>query len=200
MENFIRSWVIDDLSLCDKIIEYHRNSNRKELGSVYDDTSKQLIQDKSIKDSVDVMLNMDTPLRDIYIDTLTQIVKKYIDVFPYCSWSIPWGVVEKINIQHYLPGGGFYQWHCERSNGQFPATARHLVFMTYLNDVTDQGETEFFHQQIKIKPQKGLTVIWPADWTYTHRGIPSLTQEKFIVTGWLSFLDVIQDQPVKIKL
>jgi hypothetical protein len=72
--------------------------------------------------------------------------------------------------------------------------------MTYLNDVTDQGETEFFHQQIKIKPQKGLTVIWPADWTYTHRGIPSPTQEKFIITGWLSFLDVIEDQPVKIQL
>jgi hypothetical protein len=198
MENFINAWFIQDLTICDKIIEYHRCSSRKESGKVFDDASQQLIQDKSIKDSTDVMLDMDTPLRDIYIDELTQVVKKYIDVFPYCSWSIPWGVVEKINIQQYQPGGGFYQWHCERSNGQFPATARHLVFMTYLNDVTDQGETEFFHQKIKIKPQKGLTVIWPADWTYTHRGISSPTQEKFIVTGWLSFLDVIQDQPVKI--
>jgi hypothetical protein len=58
----------------------------------------------------------------------------------------------------------------------------------FLNDVTDQGETEFFHQKIKIKPQKGLTVIWPADWTYTHRGIASPTQDKYIITGWF-YLD-----------
>ena len=61
--------------------------------------------------------------------------------------------------------------------------------MTYLNDVTDGGETDFFYQRIKIPPKKGLTVIWPADWTYTHRGIPSKTQDKFIVTGWFNYTE-----------
>jgi hypothetical protein len=55
--------------------------------------------------------------------------------------------------------------------------------------VLDQGETEFFHQKIKFKPEKGLTLIWPADWTFTHRGIASLSEEKYIATGWLSFVD-----------
>jgi hypothetical protein len=59
--------------------------------------------------------------------------------------------------------------------------------MTYLNDLTDGGETEFHYQQVKVKPEKGLTLIWPADWTHTHRGIPSETQEKYIVTGWLNY-------------
>ena len=59
--------------------------------------------------------------------------------------------------------------------------------MTYLNDVTDGGETEFFHQNLKITPEKGLTLIWGADWTFTHRGIPSPSQEKYIATGWFSF-------------
>jgi hypothetical protein len=59
--------------------------------------------------------------------------------------------------------------------------------MTYLNDVTDAGETEFFYQKIKMKPEKGLTLIWPADWTFTHRGIASPTQEKTIITGWFNF-------------
>ena len=59
--------------------------------------------------------------------------------------------------------------------------------MTYLNDVTHKGETEFFHQKIKIKPEKGLTLIWPTDWTFTHRGIPSPTEEKYIVTGWFEY-------------
>ena len=59
--------------------------------------------------------------------------------------------------------------------------------MTYLNDVSDGGETEFMHQNIKVKPQKGLTLIWPADWTFTHRGVASPIETKTIVTGWYHF-------------
>jgi hypothetical protein len=60
--------------------------------------------------------------------------------------------------------------------------------MTYLNTVTDGGETEFFWQKIKVKPEKGLTLIWPSDFTHTHRGIPSPSQKKYIVTGWFNIL------------
>ena len=35
-----------------------------------------------------------------------------------------------------------------------------------------------------VQPRKGLTVIWPADWTHTHRGVPSPSQDKYIATGW----------------
>jgi hypothetical protein len=61
--------------------------------------------------------------------------------------------------------------------------------MTYLNTVTDEGQTEWFYQNLKIQPQKGLTVIWPVDWTHTHRGIASPTQTKYITTGWLGFFE-----------
>ena len=43
-------------------------------------------------------------------------------------------------------------------------------------------------KEIKIPAKKGLTLIWPSDWTHTHKGEISKTKEKFIVTGWLSFL------------
>jgi hypothetical protein len=61
--------------------------------------------------------------------------------------------------------------------------------MTYLNTVTDEGGTEWYHQNLKVNAEKGKTVIWPADWTFTHRGVPSPTQEKYIITGWFNFLD-----------
>ena len=59
--------------------------------------------------------------------------------------------------------------------------------MTYLNDVTDAGGTEFFHQDTTVTPRKGLTLIWPSDWTFTHRGVPSPTQEKIVTTGWFNY-------------
>ena len=63
--------------------------------------------------------------------------------------------------------------------------------MTYLNDVSDGGETEFFHQKLKVKPVKGKTVLWPTDFTHLHRGITSPTEDKYIATGWFNFLDAI---------
>ena len=94
---------------------------------------------------------------------------------------------EPISVQKYPKGGGFKTWHSERTQNDYTQNIRHLVYMTYLNDVTDAGETEWYHQRLKIQPSKGLTVIWPPDWTHVHRGIPSPTQTKYIATGWYTF-------------
>lgn len=198
MENFISGWFLNNLSLCDKLIEYHKTSPTKEPGLAYDDNAGEFIENKKIKDSVDVGLQINTEEYELYVNELINICNQYTEQFPYSSSSIKWGLLEKINIQYYPPGGGFHQWHCERSSGVYPSSSRHLVFMTYLNTIVDQGETEFWHQKIKVKPEKGLTLIWPADWTYTHRGIASPTQDKYIITGWISFLDEVKSNPVKL--
>lgn len=92
-------------------------------------------------------------------------------------------VTERMNIQHYKPGEGFYAWHHER--GEI-AMHRELVFMTYLNDVPDGG-TEFLYQDLTTTAKKGKTLIWPANYTHIHRGQISKTQEKYIITGWLGY-------------
>ena len=35
--------------------------------------------------------------------------------------------------------------------------------------------------------EKGLTVIWPSEWTFTHRGIKAVKEDKYIITGWYVF-------------
>ena len=40
---------------------------------------------------------------------------------------------------------------------------------------------------IRFQAKKGLTLVWPSDWTFMHRGVPSPTQEKRIMTGWFNF-------------
>ncbi len=199
MSQFVKAWFLPDVSVCDDLIEYHKTSSNQKPGVSYDDSTQKITVNKDIKDSIDVELDTSS-IKDKYLDQLQFILTEYVKEFPFSQWSTPCGLIEKVNIQHYPIGGGFKKWHCERSTGTYPGSARHLVFMTYLNDVKSGGETEFYHQDIKVKPVKGLTVIWPADWTHTHRGVPSFTEEKYIVTGWISFLDGYQDQPVKISL
>lgn len=123
-----------------------------------------------------------------YNDELIKIAKNYASKYNFCNNTKEWGLVEEFNIQYYKPNEAFYEWHCERATNTQPNCNRHLVWMTYLNDVSDNGETEFYYQELKIKPEKGKTVIFPADWTHTHRGIPSKTQDKYIITGWFNFI------------
>ena len=96
--------------------------------------------------------------------------------------TIPYFRATNARIQRYDKDGHFSSWHYERGPGE--SINRCLVYMTYLNDVEDGGETYFKYQNEKIKPETGKTIIWPADWTHTHMGLGPRSGYKYIITGW----------------
>jgi hypothetical protein len=182
--------VSDDI--CDSLIDIWKWSNKKSAGA----TSGGVTPD--VKESIDLTFYGETtgyPPPQIlkYIVELQVCLDKYTHIYPYCIPSTNTLNVEGVNIQYYPPGGGFKRFHNERHLGRLPYSARHLVFMTYLNTVEDreeyQGGSEWLHQSFRTKAIKGNTVLWPADWTFTHRGIIAPHAEKYIATGWLSFTE-----------
>ena len=206
--NFIEEYNIDK-DLCKRLIEFFKSvpmgTNtpyyRKLKGQV---GANQVI--KSIKDSTDLTFSNKLILRigDInilpqnaaaskaindYVKALTACMIKFKVKYPYC---IPDGsevkLIEDVSLQHYKPKGGYHRYHFERSADFKPISTRHLVFMTYLNTVTDKGGTEFYHQEMTTNAIEGNTVIWSSDWTHTHRGVPSPTQDKYIITGWYNLV------------
>jgi hypothetical protein len=191
MVDFIHQGYLNDLSLCDRLIQFHQMHPSKKPGSIGRKTNgvEQQLVIPDIKASTDVVLTGAESITKEYDAALKVVVEEYIEKFFFCNTHAPWTVEESINLQHYAPGEGYKVWHAERANGKGQNAARHLVFMTYLNDVIDEGGTEFYYQGIKVQPKKGLTLVWPADWTYTHRGIPSPTQDKYIITGWYSYTE-----------
>jgi len=186
-ENFIFQDYLDNLNLCDELIEHFKNGKKVE-GKV-NHAINGLVVDKEVKDSLDCCLTPEDDITYRYLNELQKISNKYIEKYPFANYYSPWEIVSPINLQYYKPGAGYKIWHTERVSNEGINSGRHLVFMTYLNDVTDAGETEFYHQKVKFQPKKGLTLIWPADWTYTHRGIVSPTQEKYIITGWFNYVE-----------
>ena len=181
---FISGWVIDQ-SICDGVIDFYKEDN---YFPVTQGLSSSGQINKKQKESFDKTISHITKDQRLlnYFDALSEVVKLYTEKYIWSDITESWSIVEGVNIQWYPPNGGFKVYHFER-NGKLSSMNRHLVFMTYLNDVTDAGETEFYYQKLKVKPQKGLTLVWPVDWTHTHRGIPSPTQEKIIITGWYSY-------------
>ena len=178
LNNFISGWYINNDLLCDNLIKYFETNPNKFKGKIGSKGEVKI----SEKDSTDLsVIDFKVPVIKEYLAHLYFVIKEYQKQYIYSnigqgSWSL-----KPFNIQRYLPNEGFHIWHTERNN--IGNSLRHLTFMTYLNNVDDGGETEFFYQQLKIKPEKGLTLIWGTDWTFTHRGVPSKTETKYITTG-----------------
>ncbi len=198
LTHFIKAWYLENTSICDKLIDWHKSTPCREPGSIASKGAAKI--DHSVKKSVDSNLGQYGPrelLREFAIDNLQLACDAYIKLFPECNKGDPWGIWDGVNIQEYQPGDGFYAWHCERQGYSDPGGSRHLVWMMYLNTVTDGGFTEFKFQNLKIKPERGLIVIWPSDWTHTHRGVTSKTQKKYIITGWYNYRRPSESESVK---
>ena len=192
LNNFIGGWYDPEMvKFSNELLEHYHNSPHKKPGVVRK-ISGELDYTQNSKISTEVYLELNEPITVKFIDVVQRSVLKYIEKYPWCNKFSAWSITQSINLQHYKPNEGFFSWHTERSLNKEPSVSRHLVFMTYLNDVTDEGETAFFHQELKIKPEKGLTIVWPVDWTFVHKGITSPTQDKYVVTGWYNFVNRIE--------
>ena len=138
--------------------------------------------DQEMKQCRQISLNTDTPELSDYIEQLNSMISEYLN---YWSPGEHHKIMTVFNIQSYAPGEGFIHWHHERGTTEGNTGDRSLVFMTYLNTVPD-GPTHFKHQQLRIEAETGKTIIWPADFTHTHCGEVSDTQQKHIVPGWIT--------------
>ena len=187
-ESFINGCYIPD-HICDDLVKYFdENPDRHYKGRVYgigDNT--QYNTDFKASTQITFYINQDEEdlkIMSEYIKSLNLCIQEYEYKYDSARLLATYATTESIQIQKYEPSEGYKAWHCERYG--IAQQTRCFAFMTYLNDVSDGG-TEFMHQKLTSPAVKGLTLIWPSDWTHTHKGQISHTYKKYIVTGWLNY-------------
>ena len=189
--NFIGSWMIET-SLCEDIIVNFENNEKKHCQGV---SASGL--DLEIKNRLDRSISpkeLALPENKIYreyFQSLFECYKEYNLQWPFLKSFVNELDIGKFNIGKYMPGQHFQKIHCERSG--IETLHRVFAFMTYLNDVKEGGSTYFSHYDLDIKPQKGLTLLWPAEWTHSHKGNILKSGLKYIITGWLTFPNYKKD-------
>ena len=94
-------------------------------------------------------------------------------------------------VQKTPAGGGYHVWHDENTGITY--TQRSMVWMLYLNDDYEGGETEFLYYKKRVQPERGKLIIWPAHFTHVHRGGLVLEGMKYVITGWFSTLELDRD-------
>lgn len=184
--NFIGAYNIENDSLCENIISFfEENKDLQSQGAVGDGV------DEKIKKSTDITVYPNNLKEEKfflfkdYLNSLNKCYQDYRETYPFLKKFITKVDLGYFNIQKYLPGGHFAELHSERTSLQ--NLHRLFAWMTYLNDVDDGGTTDFDYFDIKVKPEKGKTLIWPAEWTHAHTGSILKSGKKYIITGWMHF-------------
>ena len=204
--NFIEEYFIDE-KVCDDLIDLFHKTPLAKKGLYYTKKPGMVGSEPrietDIKDSLDLgfspsliynpyysdeIIEMKT-IHNNYMIALQSCLEQYFDKFQHIlKPGVMIQCAEAVNLQYYQPGGGFKEYHSERQSNDNPLQiSRVLVFMTYLNTV-ENGGTHFPYQDITTEAVKGKTVIWPTEWTHTHKGIVC-DKEKYIMTGWYNYVN-----------
>jgi hypothetical protein len=176
-----------DNYVCDYIIELFENgaSHLVYRGVVVGNNTPDMKKTRDLKL---------TPSINKY-DTLlfTELEKNINEYFNGLKYKKILPSIKNINdsgyqVQKYLAKTGIYEYHHDshfKTDNNSNIQTRLLTFIWYLNTVEEGGETEFFNGRLKVKPEKGKLLIFPATWTYMHKGNMPLSNDKYIVTGWI---------------
>jgi hypothetical protein len=173
---------------CNEVIEFYNVMDK--AGFTHSENNSQK-HGKLSKDSDSLFLtkvNIVRPASDIH--------KFFLKIFwdsIYPEYKNKYGILDNTDrhqiyetkIQKTLVGGGFHDWHYE-SSGK-PENNRLLNVQLYLNTVNEGGETEFLYLQRREKAVQGKLLIYPSSITHTHRGNTPLSNEKYILNGWVEF-------------
>lgn len=186
--NFIGNWNIDDKKLCDEIINFFENNPKLQIKGT---TAGGV--DEKVKKTTDITINpeslksKDYEIFVTYFNHLNKCFLDYKEQYPFLKTFIKKISIGPFNIQKYSSGDHFSRLHSERTSVN--TLHRLFAWMTYLNDVNEEhgGTTDFDSYKIKVKPEQGKTLIWPAEWTHAHYGSILKSGEKFIITGWIDF-------------
>ena len=168
---------------CQHVIDKFESDDRKVSGI----TMKGVDDNKK---STDLSISVLSDWRDedkVFYESLNGHLDQYLD---HCvslnyidSDSKPNLHDNGYQVQRTKPGE-YYNWHhdfCSDDRG-----TRYITFIWYLNDIHEDGYTEFINGSI-VRPKTGKILFFPATWTYVHRGVSPISETKYICTGWLSY-------------
>lgn len=93
--------------------------------------------------------------------------------------------LENLRIKRYLAtAGDQFQPHFDALDY---CSNRYMVFLWYLNDVLEGGETEFCDLGIRIEARQGRLLMFPPYWMFQHAGLPPRSNDKYMISTYLLF-------------
>ena len=185
--NFIGCWMMEP-NICSELINYFENNiSKQKKGVISGGMNKESKNSIDLSMSPKELLLPENECFNTYFEKLFEFYKDYACQWPFLKEFANQLHIDRFNIQRYQINQHFQKVHTERCCME--NIHRLFAWMTYLNDVPpeDGGSTIFTHYGLQVQPKKGLTMIWPAEWTHAHKGSVLNNNSKYIITGWMHF-------------
>ena len=183
--HFIGCWNLEDSGLCNEIIQFFKNNRDLQQQGVTSGGKNLNVKSRTdISVNPNDLKNKKFAILKRYINELHKCYLDYQNQWPFLKSMLKDIDIAPFNIGEYSAGDHFAAIHSERTS--IPTLHRLFAWMTYLNDVDDGGQTNFSHYGLKVKPEVGKTLIWPAEWTHAHAGEVLKSGTKYIITGWMN--------------
>ncbi|HET7929786.1 MAG TPA: 2OG-Fe(II) oxygenase [Rhodanobacteraceae bacterium] len=141
--------------------------------------------DASAWTELDITPLSDAPLKEFFFHQITEYLARY-NTEVGLEIPVPAStLLAPLRIKRYVPGASEeFQLHFD-SIGE--VANRYLVFLWYLNDVEEGGETDFSGLGIRVQPRAGRLLVFPPYWMYQHAGRPPVSGDKYILSTYLLF-------------
>jgi hypothetical protein len=178
---------IPDL-LCEEIIENFNNCNEsnykkgRTLGGINTD----------VLDSLDININIDDKekwKKQAFLFLCKELllkIKSYLATVNIYTNELNQDnlFVRQFIIRKYEKNKGKYVYHSDTLHCFSNTSTRVISFIWYLNDIDVGGDTVFFYDK-NIRPKKGKLVLFPSTWTFPHTGTVPISDDKYIIVGWI---------------
>lgn len=112
-------------------------------------------------------------------------LERYNERAPMTLPIPPRNRLENLRIKRYLADqGDQFQPHFDALDY---TCNRYMVFLWYLNDVAEGGETEFCDLDLRVDARAGRLLMFPPYWMYQHAGLPPRSGDKYIISTYMLF-------------
>lgn len=185
-----------DADVCERVMRVSRNLwdemfNPGRTMAGYDPSMKETM-DWTLTDFSSYMpskeiISESIELDKIIFDSLGAVIKQYITEYPGMDSWVKGMRDTSYLVQVYKQGQGFYKTHVDAAPWLgYPQSLRVLACVMYLNTVDEGGETEFTEHGLKISPEQGDMLMFPAYWTHPHAARVPLSGDKWIISTFVT--------------
>ena len=171
-----------DAGLCEKLIaSFHALSRFQRANG----RGQRAGLDDSSWTELDISALSDLPFRAMLLQNMHAHLQRYLQT---AGLTVPIPATENISeliIKRYRAGSDDnFQPHFDSIG---PVANRYLVFLWYLNDVEQGGETSFVDLGIEVKPAAGRLLVFPPYWMFQHAGRAPRSNDKYILSTYFLF-------------
>lgn len=178
------------VEICEDIIYIFENDNIHKRKGICGNKSNSGVN-PDMKDTIDYTITESDPkLADIFnllYRELNHNLKKYMESTDFDDYKHldEYDYVRGVcfQMQKYNKNVGKFNYHVDENINTNEKENRIIVYIWYLNTVDIGGETEVNNSI--IKPTTGKLLLFPATWTYPHCGCKPISDDKYIITGWI---------------